>query len=323
MASPLLSIRNLSVKFPVRSGSFFRGRHFYAVRHISLDIYERETFCLIGESGSGKTSLVWAILGLYLFQEGEIIFNGQSFKKPNDPVHQKLKSSAQMVFQDPVASLSPFLTLSRSIEEPLRAKGVEKRERMEIAKHLAMETGLSSELLHRRPSKASGGQNQRACIARALSTRPDILFLDEPLTSLDAVIQRQTVKLLCRMKEKYNITFFLVTHDLGLVKNIGTTVAVMYLGRIVEKAKTGAFFSRPCHPYSTALLSSVLKPGIWEGERIILKGEIPSPQSPPSGCIFHPRCPQRLQVCEKIPPPPVRINEGHEVFCHLYQGRIP
>jgi oligopeptide/dipeptide ABC transporter ATP-binding protein len=318
MKTPFLSIRNLAVKFPVRSESLFRRRSFYAVRNISLDIQEKETFCLIGESGSGKTTLVWAILGLHPFQEGEIIFNGQSIKKSNDPVHQKLRSNAQMVFQDPVTSLNPFLRLGQSIEEPLSAKGVRKKERTAIAKRLAMQTGLSYELLQRRPSKVSGGQNQRACIARALSTKPDILFLDEPLTALDALTQSQVVNLLCRMKKEYDLTYFFITHDLGLAQKIGTTVAVMYLGRIVEKAQVDAFFSNPCHPYSQALLSSVLKPGIWHGKRIILKGESPSPQSPPAGCVFHPRCPRKLAECEKTAPAGKTVEAEHEVFCHLF-----
>ncbi|OEU51636.1 MAG: hypothetical protein BA861_11650 [Desulfobacterales bacterium S3730MH5] len=318
LTTPFLSIRNLAVRFPVRSESFFRGRSFYAVHHVSLDIFKKETFCLIGESGSGKTTLVWATLGLHPFQEGEIVFNGQSVKQTNDPVHQKLKSNAQIVFQDPAASLSPFLTLGQSIEEPLRARGVRKKEMAAIVERLAMQTGLSYELLQRRPFEVSGGQNQRACIARALSTKPDILFLDEPLTALDAIVQRQVARLLYVMKEDYSFTYFLITHDLGLVKRIGTTVAVMYLGKIVEKATKEDFFSSPCHPYSRALLSSVLKPGIWQGKRIVLEGQVPSPQTPPSGCVFHTRCPRRLPVCEKTRPAKKTVGAEHDVLCHLF-----
>ena len=313
-----LKIQNLAVKFHSGYRSFFRRLFFYAVRNISININRKDTFCLIGESGSGKTTLVWAILGLYLFQEGRIVFDGQTISQSNDPVHQKLKCSAQIVFQDPAASLSPFFTLRQSIEEPLRARGVGKRDRAAIAESLAAKTGLSYELLQRRPSEVSGGQNQRACIARALSIRPDILFLDEPLTALDAIVQKQVAKLLCEMKRDYDLTYFLITHDLSLVKEIGTTVAVMYSGRIVEKAPKEMFFSNPCHPYSQALLSSVLKPGIWKGKRIVLKGEVPSPLNPPSGCLFHPRCFRKLPVCEKIAPESKTIAAGHEVFCHLF-----
>ena len=318
MTTHFLSLRNLSIKFSLRSGSLFQSSSFYAVRNLSLDIHEKETFCLIGESGSGKTTLIWAILGLLPFQEGEIIYRGRPIIKSNDPLHKILISGSQIIFQDPVASLSPFLTLRQSIEEPLRARGVKKKEREATAKKLALETGLSSEVLQRRPSMVSGGQNQRACIARALSAKPNILFLDEPLTSLDAVIQGKVAKQLCRIQKEYSLTCFLVTHNLDLVKNIGTTVAVMYLGKIVEKAPVKTFFSQPCHPYSRALLSSVLKPGVWQGEQIILKGDIPSPQYPPSGCVFHPRCNRKLPECEKKAPAGKKLATGHEVFCHLF-----
>ena len=318
MTIPFLSLKHFSVKFNLRSGSIFRRASFYAVRDISIDIHQKETFCLIGESGSGKTTLIWAMLGLLPFYKGEIIFKGKSIKKMNDPVHKRFKAVAQMVFQDPAASLSPFLTLGRSIEEPLRARGVGKKEREKTVKRLALETGLSLKLLERRPLNVSGGQNQRACIARALSTEPDILFLDEPLTALDAVIKKKIAKLFCKIKKEYPVTSFLITHDLGLVKNIGDTVAVIYLGRIVEKAPVKIFFSNPCHPYSKALLSSVLKPGIWKGKPIILQGDIPSLQHPPTGCPFYTRCPSRLSVCKKNIPDKKILTKGHEVLCHLF-----
>jgi len=313
-----LGIRNLGVKFRARSGAPFGRRRFFAVRHISLDIRREETFCLVGESGAGKTTLIRAILGLHPFHEGELEYEGRTIARSNDGNHRKLVSDAQMVFQDPAASLSPFLTLGRSIEEPLRAKGVGRKERAVLVERLAEQTGLSLRMLRRTPREVSGGQNQRACIARALSTRPRILFLDEPLATLDAVIHKQMIELLRRVKSEHGLTFFLVTHDLGLVKRIGTTVAVMYMGRIVEKSRAETFFSHPCHPYSRALLSSVLTPGVWKGERVVLKGEMPSPRHPPSGCVFHSRCFRKLPVCETAEPPRRVVGPGHEVHCHLY-----
>jgi peptide/nickel transport system ATP-binding protein len=318
MTTPFLSLQHFSVKFNLRSGSISRRASFYAIRDLFVNIHKKETFCLIGESGSGKTTLIWAMLGLLPFHEGEIIFKGRPIKKRNDPAHQSFKAGAQMVFQDPAASLSPFLTLGQSIEEPLRARRIEKKERSEIAKNLALETGLSLKLLERRPANVSGGQNQRACIARALSTEPEILFLDEPLTALDAVIQKKIAKLLCRIKKEYPFTSFLVTHDLSLVKSIGDRVAVIYLGIIVETAPVKIFFSNPCHPYSKALLSSVLKPGIRRGKPIILQGEIPSLQHPPAGCPFYTRCPSRLLVCKNNMPDRKILAKGHEVLCHLF-----
>ena len=177
--------------------------------------------------------------------------------------------------------------------------------------------GLSEELLFRKPAQASGGQNQRACIGRALSTSPEILFLDEPLSSLDPVVQRRVSELLCRIKAEQDITFFMITHDLGLVKTIGSRVAVMYLGGIVETAPGETFFSKPMHPHSRALLSSSLTPGLWTGKRIVLEGEMPSALSPPKGCPFHPRCRMILPVCEQERPPRRTVAEGHHVACHL------
>lgn len=317
VTAPAVTIRNFSVQFPLKSKTLFSSRSFYAVRDISLDVGRKEIFCLIGESGSGKTTLMNAILGFCPYQEGEMFFEGQLIGQPDDLVHQRLKSKAQVVFQDPVASLSPYLSLEASIMEPLRARGVKKKEREKIAKKLTTEVGLSYSLLQQRPRQASVGQNQRACIARALSTGPDLLFLDEPLSALDAVNQKEIAELLCRLKNRHSLTCFLIAHDLSLVKNIGTTVAVMYLGRIVEKAPVETFFSNACHPYSQVLLSNVLKPGLWKDKRIVLRGEIPTPHEPPSGCVFHPRCPRRLSVCEKRAPLKRNITHEHEVFCHF------
>jgi oligopeptide/dipeptide ABC transporter ATP-binding protein len=318
MTFSLLRIRHLSVKLKDRSGFLFRRRLLYAVRDVSLDIETNQTFCLLGESGSGKTTLAWSILGPHPFHGGSIVFHGSHIKKSNDAVHQKLRSSAQMVFQNPAASLDPHFPLWRSIAEPLVAKGIGKQARSAMVRDLAINTGLSPDLLQRRPSEVSGGQNQRACLARALSTRPAFLILDEPLSALDAIAQHQLVDLLCRIKERFRLTYFLITHDMALAKQIGTVVAVMYLGTIVEKAPAQAFFSNPCHPYAKALLSSALTPGLWQGPRIILQGEIPSMQAPPSGCVFHPRCPSKMAVCDKVPPEEISVGEGHAVVCHLF-----
>jgi oligopeptide/dipeptide ABC transporter ATP-binding protein len=222
-----------------------------------------------------------------------------------------------MVFQDPLSSLNPGLTLGRSIGEPLRARGVKKAIRDETVRDLAARTGLSLDLLHRRPGEVSGGQNQRACIARALSSDPSFLVLDEPLTALDAVSQSQVVTLLARIKEKTGLTYFLITHNLPLARRIGTHVAVMYAGTIVEQAPAESFFSAPRHPYSCALLSSVLRPGFWPGERVVLPGEMPPLGKPPKGCVFHPRCPKKETVCAESAPPVHTTEKGHTVHCHF------
>lgn len=311
----IISLRNLTVRYPLKSGSLFFRRHFNAVQRVSLDIREKEFFCLIGESGSGKTTLMNSILGFYPYQEGTLIYNGHPITRCNDAVHQRLRTRAQVVFQDPVSSLSPYLTLGQSIVEPVHT-GLQ-REKERIARHLAKEVGLPPALLRKHPAQVSVGQNQRACIARALSSMPDLLFLDEPLSALDWINQKEMIRLLCRLKSQHGLTCFMITHDLGLVKDIGTNVAVMYLGRIVEKAPVGSFFAAPRHPYSQALLSNALKPGLWHAPPIILEGEIASPHHPPSGCAFHPRCPKRQLICEKKEPLKKQGADGHETCCHF------
>ena len=315
----LINIRNLSIRFPIGSGGLFSKRFFHAVKNVNLDIVHKEIFCLIGESGSGKTTLMNGLLGFCPYQEGEIIFDNKPVRHQGDTVHQILKARSQVVFQDPVASLNPYLTLQQSILEPLHAGKHSKKEKEIIARRLAAETGLPEFLLKRKPGKASTGQNQRACIARALSTEPDILFLDEPLSALDAINSKEIAELLVRLKKNHGLTCFLITHNLDLVKEIGTTVAVMYLGRIIEKAPVKDFFSTACHPYSLALLANSRKSGPDKNKRIILEGDIPSPHDPPSGCVFHPRCKKRLPVCEQKEPVKRNISRDHVVFCHLYQ----
>lgn len=322
-APPLLRIRDLSVRFADREAGIFRRRFIQAIHGLDLDIHADDTFCLLGESGSGKTTLASAILGLHPFHRGRITYNGPTLngltiKRSNDAAHKSLRTDCQMVFQSPAASLNPNLTLQQSIEEPLGAKGVVKSKRREAVRALAGQAGLSPDLLSRRPGEVSGGQNQRACIARALSTRPRLLVLDEPLTALDAVARQQMAALLCRLKERFGLTYFLITHDLALARQIGTRVAVMYLGNLVEKAPAAAFFAEPRHPYARALLSSVLRPGFWQGERIVLQGELPSLRHPPKGCVFHPRCAERLPICTHTAPRPQVVAEGHKVCCHLF-----
>ena len=311
----LISLDNLGVRFPLKSESVFKNRYFNAVRRLTFTIAEQETFCLIGESGSGKSTLMNAILGLCPFWEGSLIYRNQTVSQPNDPIHRKLRSRAQVVFQNPSASLNPHLTIGQSVMEAIK-KGT-RAEKEQIVEAIAKEVGLSPSLLRKKPRALSGGQNQRACIARALAGGPEILFLDEPLSALDAVNKKEIARLLTGLIQRYGLTCFLITHDLGLVKHIGTTVGVMYLGQIVEKMPVASFFSAPVHPYSRALLTSCLAPGLWEGNPVILEGDVPSPHDPPSGCVFHPRCPKRLGVCSEQAPAPVSIAPGHVVSCHL------
>ena len=321
MSHPFIAIHDLDIFFKTRESVFSRRSSFAVISRFSLTLAKDETFCLIGESGSGKTTLAFSLLGLHPFQKGFLIFDGNRIQKPNDRVHSIMKSRTQVVFQDPKSSLNPYLPLMKSLEEPLAAKGVSREERMNQLKELIVETGLTEELLRRLPSEVSGGENQRVCIARALSTRPDFLILDEPLTSLDAVIRKKTASLLRRMKEKYRFTCFMITHDMALVKTFGDRVGVMYLGRLVETAPKDVFLEKPAHPYSRALLSTAFTPGVWSGKRIVLKGDIPSIQNPPGGCVFHTRCPVRISRCFEEVPRLLALGPGHTVSCHLFEDR--
>jgi peptide/nickel transport system ATP-binding protein len=314
-SAPLISARNLSTRFD-NGGGLFRRRDRNALSNISMSVDPETCFCLLGESGSGKTTLAWTFLGLNPFTGGEIIYNGETVRHPNDPVQRHLRSQSQMVFQDPVASLNPGFTLARSIEEPLRSQGIRKAERQGKVLELSERVGLSHDLLSRLPGEVSGGQSQRACIARALSSRPQLLVLDEPLTALDAVSRQQVVGVLERIRKISGLTFLLITHNLSLARKIGTHVAVMYAGLMVEKATAGHFFSGPQHPYSRALISAVLEPGFWPGERIVLTGEMPPLHRRPDGCVFHPRCPEKLAICTEIRPVFKPVGPGHDVCCH-------
>jgi len=313
---PVLSLRELSVLLPVRPGNIFRSRSVPVLNGVSLDIHAGEIFCLVGESGAGKTTLLDVILGFCVVRKGTIRFRGREVEQGRGPGRLQLNRSTQVVFQDPVASLSPFRPLGRSIVEPLQARGADRAEMRKTVRQLCRRMQIPRSLLRRRPSQVSAGQAQKICIARALSTAPDLLLLDEPLSALDNPACQETTMLLCRLQREYGLTCLLVSHDLRLVRAMATTVAVLYLGRIVEQGPADSFFERPAHPYSRALLSSALVPGLWPGQRIVLEGEMPSPLNAPAGCPFHPRCPERYSRCSRMPPPLRHVRPNHFVLCH-------
>lgn len=318
MPDPLIQIEDLSVAFRSRGRKFGHKALFWGIKDICLTLGKRDSFCLIGESGSGKSTLALALAGLQPFREGYVMFRGEKILKSRDRVHKALMKQTQMVFQDPVQALSPFLALGRSIEEPLAARGVGREARRKILAPLIEDTGLTKDLLKRLPAQASGGQNQRVCIARSLATNPELLILDEPLTALDSLIKTRITELLCQIKKKYSITFFIITHDLSLVRAMATRVGVIYLGRLMETASRDALLSEPAHPYTRALLSASFTPGIWKGKRLVLQGDAPSAMDLPQGCIFHTRCPEAADICREIAPKPVRLSPDHTVSCHLY-----
>ncbi len=324
MPDPLIQIQDLGVSFRDRSWGFGRSSLIWGVRQVCLTLEKGDSFCLIGESGSGKSTLALALAGLLPFQEGRLMFEGRKIATSNDSNHKTLMERTQMVFQDPVQALNPFQPLRRSLEEPLAARGIRPAKRQALLAPLIQDTGLTADLLERLPAQASGGQNQRVCIARSLSTRPELLILDEPLTALDSLIKARITRLLCQLKDKYPVTCFIITHDMALVKTMATRVGVLYLGRILETASKSVLLSEPAHPYTRALLSASFTPGIWDGKRLVLKGDAPPARDLPEGCIFHPRCPESFSVCRKQAPEPVLLSPGHTVSCHMYtQGGHP
>ncbi|GAB6145632.1 ABC transporter ATP-binding protein [Desulfocicer niacini] len=318
MPDPLMIIQDLGISFRGRLGVLRHSRRFWGVKNVRLNLEKEDTFCLIGESGSGKSTLALALAGLQPFHQGGLVFKGEEIRSPNDAVHRTVRQKMQMVFQDPVQALNPFRSLGQSLEEPLAARGVKSDQRRKFLEPLIREIGLNDSLLQRFPSQVSGGQKQRVCIARALSTRPELLILDEPLTALDGLIKTRIIRLLGRIKEQYPMACFIITHDMDLVRAMADKVGVIYLGRILETMSGASFFSAPAHPYTRALLSTSFTPGIWKGERILLKGEAPSVRDLPQGCVFHTRCPEASAICKKQMPGPVRLSEDHTVWCHLW-----
>jgi oligopeptide transport system ATP-binding protein len=294
----LLEARELSVHFgagpyPVR-----------AVDGVSLEVRAGETLALVGESGSGKSTLAKALLGLLAPSEGEVRYLGKPLTLLGTPERQALCKDLQMIFQDPDASLNPRLTVAASIGEPLilheRLSGPDREERVCA---LMDDVGLDPSLRYRYPHELSGGQRQRVCIARALGVRPRLIVCDEAVSALDVSIQAQILNLLKDLGLRYGLTYLFITHDLAVVRVVADRIAVMYVGQVVELGSAEAVLSSPSHPYTQSLLSSV--PSVSEAgrrHRIVLKGEVPSPSKPPSGCRFHPRCPSAMERCAREAP---------------------
>lgn len=318
-ASGCIELRRVNVRFTApRSGTWGLRRRPVTVLHdIDLTLRPGEVFSLIGESGSGKTTLLNTLLGFAgIAAAGQIRYDGRPLSRDRRGRVHGLRPFTQLIFQDPAEALNPYWPISRAIGEPLYAQGVRQRQRRIRVARLAALMELAPELLNRRPGQLSGGQRQRVCIARALAASPRWLLMDEPLSSLDAPIRRSITDLLVRIAEKRESTLLMVTHQLELVQHLGGQVAVLYMGRIMESGPVSQVFARPRHPYTRALLSSVLTPGFWTRERIVLKGEAPSPAEVPQGCVCHPRCPHPQPRCRLQPPSPVAAHGAHSAACH-------
>ena len=308
----LLSLEDVSVRFPIG------GRRFVtAVDGVSLDLVEGETLGLIGESGSGKSTVARAAMGLAPISSGTVRWRGEDVSTFGSRQRRDFSQSVQMVFQDPHSALDPRRTILQSVREPLDVMGRgDKREREQVAAKALDDVGLASQMLSRYPHQLSGGQKQRANIARALVTSPKVLVCDESVAALDVALQAEILNLLQDLKAEYELTILFISHDLSVVSYLADRISVMYLGNIVENATTESLVEQSRHPYSEALLSA--QPLVHDssaGRRIVLKGDIPSPVAPPPGCRFNTRCQFAQERCRQEKPALLEVLPGHSSAC--------
>ena len=316
----LLEIHELKKYFPVGSGLFSRNKDIVkAVDGVSLGVEEGETLGIVGESGCGKSTLGRAILRLIEPTSGEVVFSGRNLLALSQSELRDMRRQMQIIFQDPYASLNPRMRVGDIIGEGLEihrlAKGKAKRERV---MELLGQVGLREDHYDRYPHEFSGGQRQRIGIARAFAVNPRFIVADEPVSSLDVSIQAQIINLMQELQGKMHLTYFFISHDLRVVEHISHRVAIMYLGKIVEVAKSETIYQDAKHPYTRALLSAVPVIESQKKERMVLEGDVPSPVHPPPGCSFHPRCPYREPICEQSEPLLEFDSAGHGVACHVF-----
>ncbi|KTD87301.1 ABC transporter ATP-binding protein [Paenibacillus etheri] len=322
--TPLIEIKSLKKFFSVKKGFFGTTRYLHAVDGISFAIRKGETFSLVGESGCGKSTTGRLVTRLLEPNDGEVWFKGQNISHISDNQMRPIRKDMQMVFQDPYASLNPRMKVKDLVAEPLLIHTkLSTKERDKLAYELLETVGLNSFHAERYAFEFSGGQRQRIGIARALSVRPSLIVADEPVSALDVSIQSQVLNLLQDLQEEYGLTYLFISHDLSVVEHISDRIGVMYLGSLVETADKDTLYDRPMHPYTQALLSSVPVPDpTLKKERIILKGDLPSPVDPPTGCRFHTRCPSCMEICKQHVPIFREVEPGHEVACHLFDEEM-
>jgi oligopeptide/dipeptide ABC transporter ATP-binding protein len=313
----LIEISKVKKYFPIRGGIISKTiAQIYAVDGVSFSILEGETFGLVGESGCGKTTLGRIILGLERPSEGEVLFKGRDiFKAPEDELRQiRMKMGA--IFQDPHLSLDPRMRVASIINEPLEIQRASQSEKQEALSKMLRTVRLDPSYVNRFPHELSGGEKQRVAIARALITNPDFLLADEPVSAIDVSIRSQILNLVKDLVKELGLTCLFISHDLSVIEYMCNRVGVMYLGKFVEQAPIDKLFDNPQHPYTEALLSAIPIPGESSRRRIILKGVVPSPINPPSGCRFHTRCPYALDTCKVEEPQLLTVEKDHLVACH-------
>ncbi|MBB6482672.1 ABC transporter ATP-binding protein [Spirochaeta isovalerica] len=311
----LLQVRNLKKYFDTPKGKL------HAVDDITFDLQKGKTLGLVGESGCGKSTTGRVILRLLEATEGDIIYNGKNIHELSPKDMRELRKEIQIIFQDPFSSLDPRMTVSEIIEEPIKLNKLirDRKKRFERVLELMDLVGLSRRLMNTYPHELDGGRRQRIGIARALALDTKFIVCDEPVSALDVSIQAQILNLLKELQKKLDLTYIFITHDLSVVNHFSDDIAVMYLGKLIEKARAEELFSNPVHPYTKALLSAIPRPTLEKkGEKIILKGEISSPINPEDNCRFANRCPFAEDVCRKSEPPLRESGENHFVACHLF-----
>ncbi len=314
----ILEITDLKTWFPIKRGVLAKTVGYVrAVDGVSLSVKKGETLGLVGESGCGKTTLGRTLLRLEKAQDGDVLYDGKDLFALSRSEIRGLRRKIQIIFQDPMSSLNPRMNVLDIVTEGLVEFRMIEGSRKDNAIRLLNEVGLDEDSIYRYPHEFSGGQRQRINIARAISLRPDFIVCDEPVSALDVSVQAQVINLLMDLRDKYNLSYLFISHDLSVVSHIANRVAVMYLGKIVEYGSTNEIINKPLHPYTKALISAVPEPGIDKTKKIILKGIIPSPSAPPPGCRFHTRCPEVMEICKKKDPGLTR-SDSRQVWCHLY-----
>lgn len=318
MSEPLVEVQNLVKTFVSSKGLLSKPKYVHAVTDVSFSIHPQETFALVGESGCGKSTTGRLVTRLLRPDSGKVLFDGNDITNYSEKQMRAVRSNVQMIFQDPYGSLNPRIKVEDLVAEPLSIHTkLSTAEKRKIVYELLEVVGLRPEHANRYPHEFSGGQRQRIGIARALTVHPKLIVADEPVSALDVSIQAQVLNLLKELQKKYDLTYLFISHDLSVVEMIADKIGVMYLGKLVESAPKEKLFLNPVHPYTRALLSAVPIPDpTHERNRVILKGDLPSPVTPPSGCLFHTRCPYCTEQCKEKVPELRNLAENHFVACH-------